>query len=577
MSPKKHDSRAQLIGCAPGSRDKHLVFTLYNFIINHPERSKLAIHLLLLLVISIMGTIFSIFLASILLFHLILSAGGCRRRRNSPPSPANALPFLGHLHLLKKPLHRSLAALSAAHGPVISLRLGSRPVLLVSSAAAAVECFTKNDAAFANRPRFLAGKHLGYNYTTLLWASNGPHWRDLRRIVSAEIFSSSRINSFAGFRLQEVAAMTKALADDSGADGDHHKPVELRPRLFNLTLNVIMRMAAGKSESPDRLMWSRRYHEIVKESFAVSGASNIVDYLPVLRWIDYQGMEKKLVKLQEKRDAFLQELLDERRKEWVAEGCREHEEEEEEEEEEAAANRWKCLIDVMLSLQQRDPTKYPDDVIKGLIVIMLSAGTETSALTVEWAMALLLSNPSSLARAQAELYRRVGHGRLVRESDLPNLPYLNSIIRETLRLHPVTPIMPAHESGEDCVVSGFLVPKGTLLLANAWAIHRDPALWPEPEAFSPERWELEGELGSRKVAMRKTMAFGMGRRGCPGEGMALRLVGLALGALVQCFEWDVHGGKDIDLTEGTGLSMPMVAPLRTSFRRRPFVTDAFFP
>lgn len=110
-----------------------------------------------------------------------------------------------------------------------------------------------------------------------------------------------------------------------------------------------------------------------------------------------------------------------------------------------------------------------------------------------------------------------------------------------------------------------------MLLVNAWAIQRDPSLWAEPEGFMPERWEEEEEEGgaaSRKQG--KVLFFGMGRRGCPGEGLALRVVGLALGALVQCFQWDANGvGAEVDLAEGSGgLSMPMAKPLRASCRKR---------
>lgn len=204
--------------------------------------------------------------------------------------------------------------------------------------------------------------------------------------------------------------------------------------------------------------------------------------------------------------------------------------------------------------------------------VLLLGGTDTSALTVEWALALLLSNPPSLEKAVTELHSRIGHGRLINESDLPNLPYLNSIIKETLRLRPVGPIIP-HESAESCTISGVEVPKGTMLLVNAWAIHRDPELWPEPEAFRPERWEGKEE---RERKSGRFLAFGMGRRGCPGEGMAVRIVGIVLGALLQCFEWELGHGEELDLSEGDGLSMPMVTPLRAICRKREFVTDAWF-
>ncbi|KAL0314942.1 UNVERIFIED_CONTAM: cytochrome [Sesamum angustifolium] len=101
--------------------------------------------------------------------------------RNLPPAPILNLPFIGHLYLLKKPLYRSLAKISDRYGPVVLLQFGSRRVLLVSSPSAAEQCLTKHDVIFANRPQLLAGKHLGYNYTSLVWTSYGDHWRNLRK------------------------------------------------------------------------------------------------------------------------------------------------------------------------------------------------------------------------------------------------------------------------------------------------------------------------------------------------------------------------------------------------------------
>ncbi|KAF8364855.1 hypothetical protein HHK36_033165 [Tetracentron sinense] len=138
------------------------------------------------------------------------------RNKNLPPSPLS-LPIIGHLYLLKNPLHRTLATTSDRHGPTLFLRFGSRPVLLVSSPAAAEECFTKNDIIFANRPRFLVGKLLGYNYSNLVWASYGDHWRNLRRITSLEILSSTRLQTFSGIRADEVRSLIRRLVRGRGS------------------------------------------------------------------------------------------------------------------------------------------------------------------------------------------------------------------------------------------------------------------------------------------------------------------------------------------------------------------------
>lgn len=199
------------------------------------------------------------------------------------------------------------------------------------------------------------------------------------------------------------------------------------------------------------------------------------------------------------------------------------------------------------------------------IQVMLAAGTDTSSGTMEWALSLLLNNPESLAKSQTEIDNQIGQSRLIEESDLANPPYLSGIINETLRMYPSGPLLVPHESSEDCTVGGFHVPRGTMLLVNAWAIHNDPKLWLQPEQFKPERFlnvqeERDGFIW---------LPFGTGRRGCPGEGLANRIVGIALGSLIQCFEWERRSEEMVDMTEGAGLTMPKARPLIAKCRPRP--------
>lgn len=112
---------------------------------------------------------------------------------NFPPTPFPIIPLIGHLYLLRKPLQKKLSNLSNSYGPVFFLRVGSRPVLVVSSVSAAEECFTKNDINFANRTHLLYAKYLGNNYTSIVWGPYGDHWRNLRPISSVEILSSYRL------------------------------------------------------------------------------------------------------------------------------------------------------------------------------------------------------------------------------------------------------------------------------------------------------------------------------------------------------------------------------------------------
>jgi cytochrome P450 len=192
-----------------------------------------------------------------------------------------------------------------------------------------------------------------------------------------------------------------------------------------------------------------------------------------------------------------------------------------------------------------------------MVQMMFDAGTDTTATTMEWAMSLLLNHPEELQKVKAEIDSQVGDGRLINDSDLPKLPYLRCVINETLRLYPVVPLLLPHFSSEDCSLGGFKIPRGTILLVNAWAIHRDPKLWEEPTKFKPERFE--GFNGERERF--KFVPFGTGRRACPGAGMATRIMSLALGALIQCFDWERVGKEMVDMSPGLELLLSKAKPL----------------
>ncbi|XP_044511647.1 cytochrome P450 81Q32-like [Mangifera indica] len=476
--------------------------------------------------------------------------------KNLPPTPFPTLPIIGHLYLLKKPLHRSLSKISARHGPILLLKFSSRRVLLVSSPSAAEECFTKNDIAFANRPDLLAGKYMGYNYTSLSWAPYGNHWRNLRKISSHEILSTNRLQELSFVRVDEIRSLIHMLYKNQ------NQIVDMKTVFFELTLNVIMRMVCGKSYYGEKVKGaeSEEFREIVAETFRLGGASNLADFFPVLRWIGYGGTEKRLVALHEKREKFMQSLIEEHKTKMGSDEYKNKI---------LDGQRRKSMIEVLLCLQESDPGYYTDETIRSLMLVILIAGSDTSAGTMEWAMSLLLNNPEVLRMAQTEIDNQIGSDHLVDESDLAKLPYLRCIINETLRLYPAGPLLVPHQSSEECMVGGYRIPQSTMLLVNLWAIQHDPTIWEDPTQFRPERFEgFEGVRDGFKL-----MPFGAGRRRCPGEGLALRMVGLALGTLIQCFDWERPNKDLVDMTEGTGLSLPKVHSLQAKCSLRPTVLN----
>lgn len=197
--------------------------------------------------------------------------------------------------------------------------------------------------------------------------------------------------------------------------------------------------------------------------------------------------------------------------------------------------------------------------------VLLSAGTDTSAVTLEWAMSSLLNHPNVMKRARIELENEIGQEKLIDELDISKLKYLQGIISETLRLYPAAPMLVPHMSSNDCTVEGYDIPRDTMLLVNAWALHRDPRVWDDPKSFKPERFE--GDEGKTH----KLMSFGLGRRACPGEGLAHRTIGLTLASLIQCFEWKRVSEEEVDMAEGNGTTLPKAVPLEAMCKAHPIV------
>ena len=119
---------------------------------------------------------------------------------------------------------------------------------------------------------------------------------------------------------------------------------------------------------------------------------------------------------------------------------------------------------------------------------MLVASMDTSATAIEWAISELMKHPRVLDKVQRELEAVVGMNRMVEESDLENLNYLDMVVKESMRLHPVGPLLIPREAVEDCVVNGFNIPQKSRILVNVWAIGRNPNAWTDPEEFVPERF-----------------------------------------------------------------------------------------
>lgn len=180
------------------------------------------------------------------------------------------------------------------------------------------------------------------------------------------------------------------------------------------------------------------------------------------------------------------------------------------------------------------------------------------AILLEWIMSRIVLHQDIQTKVQNEIDTWVGRDRHVEDSDIPNLPYLQAIVKEVLRMHPPGPLLSwARLAVHDVHVDKVFVPAGTTAMVNMWAITHDPTIWKNPWTFKPERF-IEEDVPIMGSDLRLA-PFGSGRRVCPGKALGLATVHLWLARLLHRFRW--LPAQPVDLSETLKLSLEMKKPL----------------
>ncbi|CAK9205347.1 unnamed protein product [Sphagnum jensenii] len=486
-----------------------------------------------------------------------------------PPGPTG-WPIIGNLHqLAAKNPHLILWEMSKKYGPVMRLWLGSHPLVVVSSAQAAGEFVKVQDKIWAGRPPSIAGEVMSYNYRNIVWAAYDNYWRHVRRICSMELFTPKRLETFRAPRTEELSQMIKKIFQD----GEKGEAVDLEVKLGHLASNSITRMllnerffdtdTAGEKDS-------HRFKELIFDVFSISLTPLIGDFIPWLKWVTtMSGFKAKIMKARAGIDSFLQTFLELKKSKLLKQQTQKKPpssgtNEEHDGQRQFDQSAEEDFVDVLMAQPSEDGTGHlPEDSVKAVIQDMLLAGTDNSSLTVEWGLAELLRNPIVMKKLQNELDTVIGKDRIVVETDLPNLPYLQAVTKEVFRLHPTTPLGIPHESMEATTVLGFKFPNKTRLFLNLYAIQRDPMVWERPLEFDPERFIKNPEIDVRGKHL-QLMPFGTGRRVCPGASLAVLFVQMGLARLTHSFDFTLPQGEDptkLDMTETFGLSTPRLHPL----------------
>ncbi|KAM0003318.1 putative geraniol 8-hydroxylase [Helianthus debilis subsp. tardiflorus] len=292
--------------------------------------------------------------------------------------------------------------------------------------------------------------------------------------------------------------------------------------------------------------YAQEFKDDVWALMEIVGKPNISDFFPVLKFFDLQGLVRRGNVHGNKILTIFDNVIDQRLQT------------------RSTSLRDNDVLDSLLNLNQMDESSFSRNDMRHLFLALFTAGTDTTSTTLEWAMAELIHNPDKLATARSEIIKLMENKeKIIQESDISQLPYLQAVIKETLRLHPPVPFLIPHQAIHDIEIQGFMVPKNAQILCNLWAMGRDPKVWSHPDTFMPERF-LEVDVDYRGQDF-ELIPFGAGRRICPGLNMAHRMLHVMLGSLIQKFDWKLEGNKkaqDMDMGEKFGITLQRSAPLK---------------
>ncbi|KAF8033561.1 hypothetical protein BT93_D2223 [Corymbia citriodora subsp. variegata] len=457
------------------------------------------------------------------------------------PGP-RGLPLFGSMSLMLHLAHHRVAAAAEAFGAkrLMAFSLGNSRVIVTCNPEVAKEIL--NSPVFADRPVRESAYRLMFN-RSIGFARHDVYWRTLRRIATTHLFAPNKIKAFESKRRFVASQMVTTLFTY------HEQPFTVRQVLKRASLNHMMSCVFGQSY--DLNCTSREVEELtelVEEGYELLGMLNWSDHLPWMAELDPQRIKFRCSRLVPKVNSFVSRIIAEHRAQPPADQ--------------------QDFVDVLLSLQGSD--KLPDSDIIAVLWEMIFRGTDTVAVLMEWILARMVVHPEIQGRVQEEMDQVVGRPREVNESDIGDLPYLQAVVKEVLRLHPPGPLLSwARLAITDTTVDGHHVPAGTTAMVNMWAICRDPLVWPDPLLFRPDRFLGEGTEFSVLGSDLRLAPFGSGKRACPGKMLGLTTVTYWVAAMLQEYDWRAAVSEDkVDLSEFLRLSCEMANPLAVRLRPR---------
>ncbi|NP_001351714.1 cytochrome P450 monooxygenase [Cicer arietinum] len=480
----------------------------------------------------------------LLLLKFLIPTTKSNKKNHSklPPGPT-PLPIIGNLLKLGNKPHHSLANLADIHGPIMTLKLGQVTTVVISSADMAKEVLLTHDLITSNRTVPDALSVLNHDQYSLSFMRVSPRWRDLRKICNYQLFSNKTLDSSQALRRRKL----QDLLNDIERCSKVGEAVDVGKAAFKTTVNLL----SNTFFSVDFVHSAKEageYKEIIVSILKEVGVPNVSDFFPMLKFLDLQGIRKRSIVSVKKVLSIFKRFVGERVKMREGTGSIGNDD----------------VLDALLNMSSDGGKIEMDkDEIEHLLLNIFVAGTDTTTYTLEWAMAELIHNPEMMSKLKEELEKTVGKGIPVEETDIAKLPYMQAVIKETFRLHPPVPLLLPRRAEIDVKIGDYVIPKDAQILINAWVVGRDPTKWENPNVFIPERF-LDSEIDIKGHHF-ELIPFGSGRRTCPGLPLAIRMLPLMLGSLVNCFDWKLEDGlnvEDFNKEDEFGITLEKSQPVR---------------
>ncbi|KAL0723433.1 hypothetical protein Bca4012_038032 [Brassica carinata] len=421
-----------------------------------------------------------------------------------------------------------------------------------SSPEAAREVLRTHDQTLSGRKSPNAVRSISHHKVSVAWIHpSSARWRLLRKLSVTHLFSAQRVESTKALRMKKVQELVSFMYESSKRE----EAVDISRASFITTLNIISNILFSVDIGSYGSEKSNGFHDSIIGVMEAAGSPDLANFFPFLEFLNLQGNTKRMKFCTDKLFKVFREFIDIK----TAEKSLRNDPKD-------ASN---CdFLDALLDLTVGEEAELDYNDIEHLLLVsptvfriiktydseikdMFVAGTDTNSSTLEWAMTELLTNPKTMAKAQAEIEQMIGLNGFVQEPDISELTYIQSVVKETLRLHPPVPFLLPREAETDVEIFGYLVPKDAQVLVNVWAIGRDPGVWENPTQFEPERF-LGKEIDVKGKDYELT-PFGAGRRICPGLPLAVKMVPLMLVSLLYSFDWKLPNAVDMDETFGVTL------------------------